>query len=70
MSKEYKDFVSTSLSIEDKEKRIKKLTDLKNITLAHKMYMKGFYMGVIFSTICVFVILGVVYLGTHYEFIF
>ena len=70
MSKKYKDFISTSLSIKDKEKRIKELTDLRNITLAHKMYMKGFYMGVALSTITVFLILGVVYLANHYEFIF
>jgi pheromone shutdown protein TraB len=70
MSKKYKDFISTSLSIEDKEKRIKEFRKLMDKVNADKMYKKGFQMGVVFSIISMFMILGVVYIANHYEFIF
>ncbi len=70
MSKKYKDFVSTSLSIEAKQKHINELKERIHNVKAHEMYQRGFLTGVIFSTISVFIILGIVYLGTHYEFIF
>ena len=70
MSRKYQDFVAAIASIEDKEKRIEELRNFRKITTAHEIYKKGFCMGVTFSIISVLVILGVVYLGTYYEFIF
>tara|TARA_R110000751_G_scaffold135066_4_gene237769 strand:- start:39 stop:251 length:213 start_codon:yes stop_codon:yes gene_type:complete len=70
MSKKYKYFVSTSLSIEDKQKHINELKKNIHKVKAQEMYQKGFLMGIVFSTISVFIILGIVYLATHYEFIF
>ena len=70
MSKKYKDFISTSLSIEDKEKRIKELKKCMRKINADKMYKRGFCTGIIFSIISVLAILAMIYLGTYYEFIF
>ena len=70
MSKKYKDFVSTSLSIEAKQKHINELKKNIHKIKAQERYQKGFLMGIVFSTISVFIILGIVYLATHYEFIF
>jgi hypothetical protein len=70
MSKKYKDFVSTSLSIEAKQEHINKLKERIHKVKAHEMYQKGFWMGIAFSTISILIILGILYLATHYEFIF
>ena len=70
MSKKYKDFVSTSLSIEAKQNRINELKERIHNVKAHEMYQKGFWMGIVFSTISILIILGILYLATHYEFIF
>ena len=66
----YEDLIYTNLSIEQKQKSIDimkdELRESKNNINAYKMYQKGFWVGIAFATVSMLIILGVVYLGTHY----